>query len=70
MVPWLIKQSEKSFDFWSPNKGTISHTFMKLLFRLMNASFRKMETVIYLENLEGYFALFGIEETERQPSDI
>jgi len=45
----------KSFTFWSPNKGTINHTFMWLLFRLMNASFRKMETVIYLENLEGYF---------------
>ncbi len=53
------KNGSKTYNMSNPNKGTINHTFMKLLFKLMNQSFWGYQTETYVEKLEGYFS-FGL----------
>jgi hypothetical protein len=52
------KYGERSFDFWSPKKGTIDYQLMRVVFKLMYSSFIKPETISYVEQLEGYFSPF------------
>jgi hypothetical protein len=51
------KSTEKSFSFRTPDKGTIDNDLIRKLFNLMNTSFSKSETIVYLEQLEDYFRL-------------
>ena len=47
--------SERSFDISSPRKGAIDYLFMKMLFDKMDATFKKPETIKYLEQLRKHF---------------
>jgi len=58
-VDLVDKNGSTSIYFTSPQKGTINHTFMVILIKLMNATFQKPKTINYIEKLEGYF-YFGI----------
>lgn len=51
------KSTEKSFRFRSPGRGSIDNDLISKLFNLMNTSFSKSETIVYLEQLEDYFSL-------------
>lgn len=62
------KYGERSFDFWSPQKGTIDHHLMRVVFKLMYSSFTKPETITYVEQLEGYFSLgLGVKKLSESP---
>lgn len=62
------KNGERSFDFWSPQKQTINHKLMSILFKQMYSTFNKPETINYLENLEGYFAFgLGLKKLSESP---
>jgi hypothetical protein len=60
--------TEKSFSFWSPGKGSIDHDLIIKLFNLMNTSFSKSETIVYIEQLEGYFSFgLGLKKLKEDP---
>ena len=45
----------KTFKFWSPRKGDLSHEFVEILFDIMYNHFKSEEFVNYLEKLAIYF---------------
>ena len=49
------QQSNWTFQFWSPRKGSVDYKFSMLLFDLMRGSFVRPETQKYLAGLEEYF---------------
>lgn len=51
------KKVTTTFSASNPQKGSIDQAFMRNLFKLMNATFKKPETVNYVEDLESYFYL-------------
>jgi hypothetical protein len=58
----------KKFEFWSPDKGQISHTLMSDIFKLINEHFSNDTIVRYFESIEGYFDLgLGLKLLSKDP---
>ena len=49
------QQTERGFEFWSPNKTSVNYTLMMLYFDLMKNSFVKPQTINYISGLRDYF---------------
>lgn len=62
------KYGERWFAFKSPNNGTIDHMFMVVLFKLLNSTFKKSETVKYVERLGNSFDVgLGLKKLSERP---
>ena len=51
------QDSNRMFQFWSPNQASVNHKLMILLFDLMKGSFVKPETQEYITELKLYFRI-------------
>ncbi len=60
--------NERSFNFWSPDRGSNDHKLISALYKLMYKTFTKPETINYLEQLEEYFPLgLGLKKLSESP---
>jgi hypothetical protein len=57
----------KSFTLGDAKRGTIDHTFMWILFRLMNASFKNPATIVFIEQQEGNSHGLGLKKLNENP---
>jgi hypothetical protein len=54
-ISLVDKKGTTSISVKNPKKGSIDQAFMRILFKLMNDTFKYPQTVNYVEELEGYF---------------
>ena len=60
--------AQRSFNFRTPQGGSNDQKLISTLFKLMYNTFNKPETIIYLEQLKGYFPFgVGLKELSESP---